>query len=219
MSRSRWRRRAATASSSTCKITSDGALVVFHDGTLTRACGVPGGIAERTLEEIRALRLFGTEHGIPLFSEVLSLIGGRVPLIVELKAYGDWRQLCKGVQALLDDYNGDACIESFDPFLVRWFRKNGPDVMRGQLSEAYRYSHKSIPWFLSLLMSRLLTNAFTRPHFIAYRLGPRCLSARLCTLLGAFRVVWTVHESDDLAVLQATNDAVIFEHFTPDTTF
>lgn len=201
------------------QITSDGALVVFHDGTLERACGVPGGIAARTLDEVRALRLFGTGEGIPLFADVLSLVDGRVPLIVELKPFGDWRLLCQETAALLHAYPGDACIESFDPFLVRWFMQNAPAVMRGQLSEAYRFSHRNIPWYQAVLMSRLLSNAFTRPHFIAYRLGPKCLSARLCERLGAMRVVWTVHEGDDLPRIQSENDAIIFEHFTPERAY
>lgn len=201
------------------QITSDGEIVVFHDGTLARACGVPGGVKDLSFAEVRALRLFGTEHGIPHFSEVLDTVAGRVPLIVELKAGGDWRSLCRQVQEMLSAYAGDACIESFDPFLVRWFKKNAPSVVRGQLSEAYRYSHKNLPWYLSLLMSRLFTNAFTRPHFIAYRLGEKCLSVRFAEHLGAFRAVWTVHGSDDLAKIQCENDAVIFEHFTPDTRY
>ena len=66
-------------------LTRDGRLVVIHDGDLERMCGVPGRVAEKTAEELAALRLAGSEEHIPLLEEVLPLFAGRAPLVVELK--------------------------------------------------------------------------------------------------------------------------------------
>ena len=66
-------------------LTRDGRLVVIHDGDLERMCGVPGRVAEKTAEELAALRLAGSEEHIPLLEEVLPLFAGRAPLVVDLK--------------------------------------------------------------------------------------------------------------------------------------
>jgi glycerophosphoryl diester phosphodiesterase len=64
--------------------TSDGHVVVFHDDTLTRMCGVDGKIEQMTLAQLRELRLKGTDQQIPTLEELLCLVDGRVPLLVEL---------------------------------------------------------------------------------------------------------------------------------------
>lgn len=197
------------------QLTKDKQLVVFHDGSLLRACGVDARVDSKTYRELKKLSLFGTAHKIPLFQDVLREIDGEIPLIVELKGGGDRNMLCEASLRLLREYDGPFCVESFDPFIVYWFRRHAPDILRGQLSEQYRYSSKGIPWYLAILMSRLLSNLFVRPQFIAYRVGPRPLAVRLCECLGAMRVVWTVRPADNHETLIKSNDAVIFEYYLP----
>ncbi len=197
------------------QLTKDKVVVVFHDDTLKRVCGVDARVDAYTFAALQAFSLFGTEHRIPRFASVLNAIGGRVPIIVELKSGGDWRQLCELTLGHLNAYRGDYCVESFHPLLVRWFRLRAPRILRGQLSEAYRYSSKWVPWYESFILSRLLTNAFSRPQFIAYHIGPKCFSVRLSERLGAMKVAWTARETDDHAALMRHNDAVIFEHYRP----
>ena len=197
------------------QLTSDKQIVVFHDASLLRACGVDARVDSKTYAETQQMPLFGTEHRMPLFSEVLREIDGAIPMIVELKSGGDWRGLCERALEMLRSYEGPFCVESFDPFVVQWFRKNAPDILRGQLSEQHRYSKKTLPLPVSFAMSRLLTNVFVRPQFIAYRVGPRPFAVRLCEKLGVMRVTWTAQPTDDHAVLTRENDAVIFEHYLP----
>ena len=66
---------------------------------------------------------------------------------------------------------------------------------------------------------RLFTNILTHPHFIAYRVGPKCLSVRISEALGAMRVCWTARPTDDHAKLTRINDAIIFEHYRPESCF
>ena len=65
------------------------------------------------------------------------------------------------------------------------------------------------------MMSRLLTNCLTRPQFVAYRLGPKPLSVRLCETMGPMKVLWTAREPRDHARLMGENHAVIFEGYRP----
>ena len=121
----------------------------------------------------------------------LATIDGKIPMIVELKSGGDWKTLCPKTLELLRAYKGDYCVESFHPLLVRWFYLNAPEILRGQLSEAARYSRKGLPLYQAIMMSRLFTNILAHPHFIAYRVGPKCLSVRISEWLGAMRVCWS----------------------------
>ena len=202
------------------QLTEDGQIVVFHDDTLLRACGVDARVDDYRWQELcEKMRLFGTEHTIPLFSQVLSVVRSQVPLIVELKTGGDWQGLCARVRDMLRSYEGPYCIESFDPHIVRWFYRNAPEILRGQLSEQSRISRKHLPLYLSLMMSRLLTNFLTHPQFIAYRIGKKPLPVRLCEGMGAMRVAWTAQPAHDHAALTRSFDAVIFEHYRPPVSF
>ena len=198
-------------------ITADGELVVFHDDTLLRMCGTDLRIDDLTLEEIRSYTLADTEEQIPLLSEVLEVIGGRTPIVLELKRGKQNRALCEKTRAALLQYTGDVCIESFDPTIVRWWRKNAPEVLRGQLSCTVKQYGKELPKPAAFALSRLLTNFLGRPQFIAYGVKGRKkpLTVRLCEALGAMRVCWTSHSP----IYEEDNDTVIFEYYRPRTKF
>ena len=197
------------------QMTSDGEVVVFHDDDLKRGCGIDGRICDMTLEEVRALRLFGTDEQIPLFSDVLDIFGGKQPLIVELKYAPNWEPLSEKTRQMLAAYGGPACVESFHPAIVRYFRQKDPDRVRGQLAMAARSYSASTPKPLAFAASRLLTNVLTRPDFVAYGLGLKTVSARLCEALGAMKVCWTAHGAENHARRMQENDAVIFEYYRP----
>jgi len=113
--------------------TKDKKLVVFHDATLKRMCGVEGKVSDYNYEELLAFNLEASEEKIPLFSEVLKILGD-TKLICEIKNNnGNINdELCQDTYDLLKDYKGKYCIESFSPYLVKWFRINHPEVIRGQ---------------------------------------------------------------------------------------
>lgn len=192
-------------------MTADHELVVFHDNSTFRMCGVEGKIWTLTSEEIATLRLAGTQQRIPLFSDLLAMVHGRVPLIVEIKSSPLRPALCEAVANALDAYPGLCCVESFDPLIVGWFRKHRPAMLRGQL--ACR-GDKADPgrrfgWFL---LRNLLTNVLARPHFIAYQVDEASHPAfRLCRRLGALTVAWTVRTDDECATADRWFDAMIFE--------
>ncbi len=192
-------------------ITKDDRIVVFHDDDLSRMCKVEGRIEDMTWDELSKLRLLGTEYGIPLFSEVLFLIGKHCPMIVELKRGKRNRELCEKTYELLKKFGGTYCVESFDPRIVCWFRKNAPEVLRGQLSRHPCDMGKDTAKLNSFIVGNLLTNVLARPHFIAYGIGKKPLKVKLCELLGAMKVAWTSHDPKN----EENNDAVIFEYYRP----
>ena len=197
------------------QLSKDGEVVVFHDDTLNRVCGVDSRVDGKTLEELKALSLCGTKETIPLFSEVLDVVKGRAPLIVELKKSPKTEELCKKTLALLRAYDGPFCIESFDPRIVTWFRFNAPDIVRGQLACKRADYGKGVSPVMAYILEHCLLNFAARPHFIAYDLVELPLTVKLMHKMGAMRVCWTSHEEGN----EVNQDTVIFEFYHPATHF
>ena len=200
-------------------LTRDNRLVVIHDSDLQRLCGVEGTVEDMDFPQLRQLQLEGTKERIPLFEEVLTLFSEKAPLIIELKTHGNnYRELCKRVCKRLETYRGDYCIESFDPRVLWWLRRNEPFIIRGQLAENFLKRGGPVKWPLRFAMTFLLCNFLTRPDFIAYRYEDRgVISVRLCTqLLKAQEVSWTIRSQEDLDVVEGAGGIAIFESFLPE---
>jgi len=199
-------------------LTVDDRVVVFHDDTLERMCGCSFAIDELTYDELKKLRLGDTDAQIPLLSEVLGMVSGRVPIVLEIKrgAVGRNQILCERTYELLRCYNGDVCIESFDPLIMRWWKKNVPGMMRGQLTPTYSESKKFINRVGAFILSNVMTNFLSRPHFIACGLdGKKPPLVKVCEKMGAMKVAWTSHDWSN----EIDNDVVIFEHYRPRAKF
>jgi len=111
----------------------DGEAVVFHDFTLGRLTGAAGNVCARTMAELAKLPLADTAETIPSLDETLALVGGVVPLLIEVKARraSPIGRLCHAVGAALSGYRGAVAVMSFDPRVVAWFRRHRPAVPRG----------------------------------------------------------------------------------------
>lgn len=194
-------------------LTKDGKVIVFHDEYLMRACKVQGRVEDYTYEELQKFRLFGTKETIPLFVDVLECINGKVFLLIEFKSTSRYRELCQAAATLLDDYPGKFCIESFNPIMVKWFYKNRPGYIRGQLSMGIQ-GYRAFPYFERFILSCFLTNILCRPHFVAYRhedSHKRTVSLKLFRLLGGSLVGWTVSKKEDEVYCLKFFRTIIFE--------
>ena len=227
--------------------TSDGRLVVFHDETLLRMCGVDRKLYECSYDELQKYHLAKTKERIPLFDEVLKVIDGKVPLIVEIKSEGNWRLTTRLTAERLLSYGGvslnddkqnnrgagsdkdkvekqlhDAryvyCMESFHPLVVKWFKDNRPDVLRGQLSTNFFRSKMKRAWYEKIILTNLLLNFLAKPDFIAYNYRYKNQpSFWLCRVL--FKVVsvaWTVRSEKVLKRVLRVFDVIIFDSFLPE---
>ena len=200
------------------QLSKDGAVVVFHDDTVDRMTTEKGRVDSFTLKELQAMPLMGTEHRMPLFTDVMAVLDGVSPTIVELKSTPNYPELCEKTLAILRTLKGPYCVESFDPRIVRWFYKNAPDLTRGQLTEAYPYWRKAgLPVWRCVLMHTLFINFLTHPQFIAFGRGKRPLCMLLGRKLGAKTVFWTERPDSDHRTLAKRYDCRIFEHYRPET--
>lgn len=180
-------------------LTSDEKLVVIHDSDTERMCGKSLIIEETDSQTLSLLRLLGTEEKIPSFDEFLSLVDGKVPLIIEVKGTKTNMRICELVAETLDSYKGEYCIESFNPVYVGWWKKHRPGVVRGQLSCRMKKSGNAALRIRDFMLENLLFDFISRPDFVAYDIcAGGCFAFRLARALGAYPVAWTVRTSEQL---------------------
>lgn len=192
------------------QLSKDEVPVVFHDASLERMCGVKGNVWEYTFAELQEMSLAVSGEKIPKFEDVLKLVDGKVPLIVEYKLDKVQTRVCELGNELLKNYKGAYCIESFHPLALIWYRKNRPDVLRGQLSQNFKEDYKTHKEYF--LLTHLLTNVATRPDFIAYNhFDASNISRRLCRYFGALSVTWTIKNQKQYEKAKDEFDLFIFD--------
>lgn len=193
------------------QLSSDGVLMVFHDETLARMTEKEGKLSDYTCAELVSMRLKGGEETIPTFAQVLETVGGKVPLLVEVKYHNRISETCLKTAELLDGYEGAYLVESFHPLAVRWFAKHRPQVVRGQLSSAACKEKFTLSNFI---VDSMLLNFLGRPDFIAYEVkDKRHVPFLLARLWRPYTVAWTVKTADELTAAKGF-DQIIFETVT-----
>ncbi|MDU5080066.1 glycerophosphodiester phosphodiesterase family protein [uncultured Tissierella sp.] len=200
------------------QLSKDRVPVVFHDFNLKRVCGIDKNVNELTFQELRGLTLFDSKEKIPHLKEVIDLVNGQVPLIVEIKSRFNYLSICSIVASYLDNYSGGYCVESFNPLAVLWYKKNRPQVVRGQLSTNYLKSEIKQSKIFSFLLQNLMFNFITRPHFISYNYKYHDnLSFILCKrLYKVTTIAYTIPSKIELDNYLKYFDLFIFENFLPD---
>lgn len=198
------------------QITRDGKLVVFHDETLKRMCGVNAKLTDLTFGELQQYTLADSEEHIPLFEDVFDMFRDKVPAVIEIKAHGNYIGTAKLLMRYLDGYSGDYIIQSFHPRLVHWLRKNRPDVLRGQLSTVFDRSSK-VPWIAKFVATNLMTNFYTRPDFISYdvRYIDHFSYWLLRKLYKVEKAAWTIQDQGQLRKAEKSSNIFIFDSFDP----
>lgn len=199
------------------QLTKDNRLVVFHDSTLSRMCGIDINVREKTYQELCNLTLLHTNCKIPLLSEVLQMVDGQVPLLIEIKLPILSTLTCRLANELLKDYKGAYCIESFNTIALVWYRFHRPDIVRGQLSGNLTRENDGNNLFLCFLVKYLLVNALARPDFISFCYKD---TANVSFYLNRhlFRVptfAWTIDNPRTYQACHKNFDSYIFEGFLP----
>ena len=196
------------------QLTGDNRLIVHHDGNTLRVCGKDAVIRQTAYDALPPLP-DGTP--IPTFAEVLQRVNGRVPLIVEIKHYGNPAENAAAALDALRADRGAFCVESFHPVAVRYFRKRAPGIVRGQLAMGGRRNPEESTFIEFAALKYLLINVLGRPHFIAYscatdqNLTMFCMKRLFKPLLAA----WTIRDQATLDQARKDYDMPIFELFRP----
>lgn len=190
-------------------LSSDGVPIVFHDHELKRLTGQQGYLWQRTADELRALRIGGTQDHVPTLAEALALVDGRVPMVIELKGTpGRDAGLVAKVADLLSNYRGTAAIMSFDHWLIRDFPKDAPGVPAGLTAWGDQPHHFEAHF--SMLGAGL--------SFVSYDIAglPNPFTTFAREKLGMTVISWTVRDRPAVDRTFANVDQMTFEGFDPD---
>jgi glycerophosphoryl diester phosphodiesterase len=179
-----------------------------------------GPVAGKSLAEVRAARFRDSDAAIPTLEDLLDLVDGRVPLVIELKSTftGD-RRLEAATAAILANYSGPAAVMSFDPASMAAMRRLAPTLPRGMLGDRFTaadWPNLSPPsrW----AYASLLASTFVLPAFVSYSITDLPASPPLA-LHHFFRlplIAWTVRTPAERAKAKTWADQITFEGFDPD---
>ena len=186
-----------------------GEVVVFHDDNLKRMTGIYALIKDKTYNDIKDLKLVNTNEHIPLFSEVLRLVNGKVPIVIELKYDTKCGFLEDEVLEILKDYKGKYAIKSFNPLTVNYLRKKAPNVIRGQLSSDFKDDKINI--LKKMFIRSMVYNFITKPDFISYDI--RALPSKKIKRLRKKKLImaWTIRDKKSYTNALDTCDTFIME--------
>jgi glycerophosphoryl diester phosphodiesterase len=114
------------------RLTSDSQVVVFHDHDLRRLCASALTVEATAAAALTKQRLFDTGEHIPLLRDLLELVSGKAPILIELKCRGgNAAALARAVVDDLRDYSGPVGVMSFEPAVGNWLARHAPQIRRG----------------------------------------------------------------------------------------
>lgn len=183
----------------------DNVVVVFHDYNTFRMTGISRKIADIKSTELVNYQLDKTKYHIPTFEQVLEVVKGRVPLLIEIKNEGKAGALEEEVCKCLENYCGEFAIQSFNPLSIRGVRKINKDFIVGLLSKDFNNIFKK---YCYLILSN--------PDFIAYKLNDMpSKMIKKAKSKGAIICCWTITNEYERkkAAKYCTN--YIFENIRP----
>jgi glycerophosphoryl diester phosphodiesterase len=199
-----------------------GLPVVFHDLTIDRLMEGTGAVANLVPAEVRWLKYRGQDSHMLTFADLLHLVEGRVPLLVEIKS--EWsppdRAFLSAIADIANAYMGPIALMSFDPDVMAVMREKTPDIPLGIISGNY----EGDGWWRDKLsaercraLAHLELSGPVAPDFYAYHVkdlpNPAVQHAREVLKKPIF--TWTVRSTQDRDIAAAHADAPIFEGFEP----
>ncbi len=188
------------------QLSADAVAMVFHDESLERLSEAEGPIGARSSQDLARVRLLHSTEPIPTLSDILELVAGRTPLLIELKAPGRRAARLSGaVESALGHYLGPVAVMSFNPSVGRWFAKHAPGRLRGLVVTEKGNPHRG-------RLRRRLALFWSRPDFLAYDI--RDLPSRFADRhrkSGLKLLTWTCRSDDHRSVAAAHADQIIYE--------
>lgn len=189
-------------------LTKDDKLVVFHDDNLRRMTGVNEYIKFLTYDQIKEYKLNNTEYIIPLLSDVLNLVNGKTPILIEIKTNNNMKKLVPKLKEVLEDYRGSVFIQSFNPFALRRCYKAMPNILRGQLSSFFVRDH--LKFYKKIPIKKLFFKNFSHIDFVSYNLEN--LPNKYVNKMDIPVLAWTVKTKEDYVKAKQNSNNIIVDN-------
>ncbi|MBE7075625.1 MAG: glycerophosphodiester phosphodiesterase [Clostridiales bacterium] len=196
------------------QLLADNTVVVFHDESLARMTGNDGYLKYLNKPDLKALKLKDSKETIPTLEQVLKVVDGRVPLLIEIKNKYKVGQLEQALINILRKYKGEFAVQSFNPFSLGYFRENAPEILRGQLAGTFKTEKMS--WIRKYMLRTMkLNKKVSQPHFISYEAS--ALPNRTVRKYKSLPLLaWTIRSKEEYIKVVKHCDNIIFEKFDPE---
>ena len=192
------------------RLTKDQKLVVFHDDNLKRVCGVNKRVKDLTYRELLRYNLFDTTLKVPLFSDVIKLVNGRVPILIETKYHNRYGVLEKILINELSNYKGLYAIQSFYPMSLLWLKRNTKDIPIGLLPSNFKNDLNRLK---SIIGKTLILDLFFKTDFISYDVKGLPNNYLSYKRNKKKIVIWTIKNKKDYDLARQYTDSLICENF------
>ena len=189
----------------------DGEVVVFHDDNIERMTGINKNLKDCTYDEIRNIKLLNKNTYIPKFSDVLKLVDGKVPILIELKNDNKVGLLESSLVQILKKYNGKYAVQSFNPLSIMWFKNNYPNIIRGQL--VCKFKNKKMDNIKKFILKTMFFNIITNSDFISHSVDDLSYKEVNKIKKNKFILGWTVRNKERYDELIKYYDNLICEKF------
>jgi glycerophosphoryl diester phosphodiesterase len=189
-------------------ISKDGVPMVLHDADLRRLTGMEGQVSELTAAQLQSRKIGGTGDHVPSLRQMLDVVDGRVPLVIELKGDpGHDGNLVKAAANELCSYKGHAALMSFDHHLLRQCAADAPAIPLGLTAEGMR--EQDIEDHFSMLAHGI--------DFVSYCIHhmPNRFTSFVRDNLKMPLITWTVRDEAALSKTYELADQATFEGFLP----
>ena len=198
------------------QITRDGEAVLFHDDALDRVMEVCGLVKNATVAELKKMRYRHSDESMPTLAELLSLVAGKVPLVIELKPQwdGDMALTQRAIE-VLKIYDGPHCLMSFDPDVVEAVRLRAPSTIRGFISDrGHDGFYNRLPPRIQSELRTLSCLERIEPHFLSFDVDELPWAPveelRSC---GMPVITWTIRSPEQARMARRYSDQITFERF------
>lgn len=204
------------------QLSADGVAMVFHDEDLNRLTEATGWVNQRSATDLGALRLRDAEDGIPTLTEVLALIAGAVPLLIEVKDQtlppgGTIGPLEQATATALQGYPGPVALMSFNPDSVAECARLAPHIPRGLTTGAYDYAdYAPLPPALCDHLREIPDYDRVGASFLSHEAAdlarPRVAALKA---QGARILCWTIKSPEAEAKARQYAENITFEGYLP----
>ncbi|MFO1034568.1 MAG: glycerophosphodiester phosphodiesterase family protein [Hyphomicrobiales bacterium] len=199
------------------QITADGEAVVFHDETLERVTTSQGWVKSHTVKQLHGIAYRHGKDRMQTLGELLDQVGGRVPLIIELKSHWDGDDhLTLRALRVLEHYKGPHALMSFDPDMVAQMAEFSPRTVRGITADRATDSYYNmLPVPRRLEMQRFSHLARTRPHFASFYFRDLPFApVQAFRAAGQPLITWTIRSEEQARLARRYSDQITFEGYS-----
>lgn len=205
------------------QLTADDKAVVFHDYDLNRLTNGNGSIRQRRAQDLGSIPLSGGGgEGIPLLADILRIVDGKVPLLVEIKdqdgSLGPDVGILEAAVALeIDGYAGPVAVMSYNPHSVAAMQTLAPDVPRGIVTEAFQRAEWDLPTDQLIALTNIVDYERVGASFISHNKRdlhhPRVAELKSD---GAHILTWTIRSLAEEHKARQIAENVTFEGYLPE---